>query len=66
MNKFTSKVAVATLGMALASVSGQALAADSSKPIVIPTLNWDSQITMAYVIGGIFEHMGNNLSLIHI
>ena len=47
--------------------------ADSKKPIVIPTHNWSSQIVMAYVIGGIFESMGNNvkyvnadLSLIHI
>ena len=40
--------------------------ADSKKPIVIPTHNWSSQIVMAYVIGGIMESMGNNLSLIHI
>ena len=53
MNKFTSKVAAAALTMALASVSGQALAADSTKPIVIPTHNWSSQVVMAYVIGGI-------------
>ena len=35
---------------------------DSSQPIVIPTHNWSSQIVMAYVIGGIFESMGNNVS----
>jgi len=35
---------------------------DSSAPIVIPTHNWSSQIVMAYVIGGIFESMGNNVS----
>jgi len=64
MNKFISKVAAATLTMTLASVSGQALAADSSKPIVIPTHNWDSQIVMAYVIGGIFESMGNNVEYV--
>ena len=64
MNKFTSKVAAATLGVTMAAVSGQALAADSSNPIVIPTHNWDSQITMAYVIGGIFEHMGNNVEYV--
>ena len=34
MNKFTSKVAAAALSLTLASVSGQALAADSTKPIV--------------------------------
>ena len=36
--------------------------ADSKKPIVIPTHNWSSQIVMAYVIGGIFESMGNNVN----
>ena len=68
MNKFTSKVAAAALTLSLASVSGQAVA-DSSKPIVIPIHNWSSQVVMSYVIGGIFESMGNNvsyLSLIHI
>lgn len=64
MNKFTSKVAAAALTMTLASVSGQALAADSSKPIVIPTHNWSSQVVMAYVIGGIFESMGNNVEYV--
>ena len=62
MNKFTSKVAAAALTMSLASVSGQAVA-DSSKPIVIPTHNWSSQVVMAYVIGGIFESMGNNVEI---
>ena len=64
MNKFTSKVAAAALTMTLASVSGQALAADSSKPIVIPTHNWSSQIVMAYVLGGMFESMGNNVEYV--
>ncbi|MBT6634658.1 MAG: glycine/betaine ABC transporter substrate-binding protein, partial [Gammaproteobacteria bacterium] len=64
MNKFTSKVAAAALTMTLASVSGQALAADSSKPIVIPIHNWSSQVVMSYVIGGIFESMGNNVSYV--
>jgi ABC-type proline/glycine betaine transport system substrate-binding protein len=54
MNKFTTKVAAAALTMTLATVSGQAIA-DSSKPIVIPTHNWSSQIVMAYVIGGILR-----------
>ena len=40
MNKFTSKVAAAALSLTLASVSGQALAADSTKPIVIPTVSY--------------------------
>ena len=38
---------------------------DSSQPIVIPTHNWSSQIVMAYVIGGIFESMGNNVSYVN-
>jgi len=64
MKKFTSKVAAAALAMSLASVSGQALAADSTKPIVIPIHNWSSQVVMSYVIGGIFESMGNNVSYV--
>ena len=64
MNKFTSKVAAAALSLTLASVSGQALAADSSKPIVIPIHNWSSQVVMSYVIGGIFKSMGNNVSYV--
>jgi len=39
-------------------------AADSSSPIVIPTHNWSSQVVMAYVIGGIFESMGNNVEYV--
>jgi ABC-type proline/glycine betaine transport system substrate-binding protein len=38
---------------------------DSSAPIIIPTHNWSSQIVMAYVIGGIFESMGNNVSYVN-
>jgi glycine betaine/proline transport system substrate-binding protein len=37
------------------SFSGISNAADSKKPIVIPTHNWSSQIVMAYVIGGILK-----------
>ena len=44
------------------SFAGVANAADSKKPIVIPTHNWSSQIVMAYVIGGIMESMGNNVT----
>ena len=58
MNKFTSKVAAAALAVTLASVSGQALAADSTKPIIIPEHNWASQVVMAHVIGLMFESMG--------
>ena len=63
MNKFTYKAAAAALTMTLASVSGQSLA-DSSEPIVIPTHNWSSQVVMAYVVGGIFESMGNNVEYV--
>ena len=41
-----------------------AQAADSKKPIRIPTHNWSSQVVMAYVIGGIFESMGNNVEYV--
>ena len=39
-------------------------AADSKKPIIIPIHNWSSQVVMAYVIGGIFKSMGNNVSYV--
>ena len=49
--------------MIISAVSFAGIAnADSKKPIVIPTHNWSSQIVMAYVIGGMFESMGNNVS----
>ena len=53
----------AFIGLMLGIV-GTANAADSSKPIVIPTHNWSSQVVMAYVIGGIFESMGNNVEYV--
>ena len=46
------------------SFTGIAQAADSTKPIVIPIHNWSSQVVMAYVIGGIFESMGNNVEYV--
>ena len=49
--------------VSLLSVTGVAKAADSKQPIVIPTHNWSSQVVMAYVIGGMFESMGNNCLL---
>jgi len=48
-------------GIILAFSASSISAADSSSPIVIPTHNWSSQVVMAYVIGGIFESMGNNV-----
>jgi len=53
----------ALMGIML-GVVGVANAADSTKPIVIPTHNWSSQVVMAYVIGGIFERMGNNVEYV--
>ena len=64
MKKFTSKVAAAALTVTLASVSGQALAADSTKPIIIPEHNWASQVVMAEVIGNMFEDMGNTVEYV--
>ena len=37
---------------------------DSNRPIVIPTHNWSSQVVGAYVIGGIFEAMGNKVEYV--
>ncbi|ETX12325.1 glycine/betaine ABC transporter substrate-binding protein [Marinomonas ushuaiensis DSM 15871] len=57
------KIAVSTAVSSL--VLGASMAqADSKEPIVIPTHNWTSQITMAYVIGGIFESIGDNVSYV--
>ena len=58
-----------TLGVVLAGAmlafgTSTINAADSSSPIVIPTHNWSSQVVMAYVIGGIFESMGNNVEYV--
>ena len=50
--------------IALLGASGIARAADSTKPIVIPIHNWSSQIVMAYVIGGIFESIGDNVEYV--
>jgi len=50
--------------ISVVSFAGIANAADSKKPIRIPTHNWSSQVVMAYVIGGIFESMGNNVEYV--
>jgi glycine betaine/proline transport system substrate-binding protein len=55
------KIGAIIAGAVLVFASNAAMAKDSSKPIVIPTHNWSSQVVMAYVIGGIFESMGNNV-----
>ncbi len=46
---------LSALVISVVSFTGISNAADSKKPIVIPTHNWSSQIVMAYVIGGIFD-----------
>ena len=51
-------------GIMLTFSAGTISAADSSSPIVIPTHNWSSQVVMAYVIGGIFKSMGNNVEYV--
>ena len=55
---------VAASCVSLLSATGIAHAADSSEPIVIPIHNWSSQVVMAYVIGGMFETMGNNVEYV--
>jgi glycine betaine/proline transport system substrate-binding protein len=55
------KIGAIIAGAVLVFASNAAMAKDSSKPIVIPTHNWSSQVVMAYVIGGMFESMGNNV-----
>jgi len=51
-------------GIILAFSASTISAADSKRPIIIPTHNWSSQVVMAYVIGGIFESMGNNVEYV--
>ncbi|MGR3291340.1 MAG: glycine betaine ABC transporter substrate-binding protein, partial [Paracoccaceae bacterium] len=46
------------------SIASSAYAQDSAEPIVIPTHNWSSQVVMAYVIGGIFESLGDNVEYV--
>ena len=64
MKNLTKKLVSAVFSITLAAASSQAIAKDSSKPIVIPTHNWSSQVVMAYVIGGIFESIGDNVKYV--
>ena len=61
--KFRNTI-VAGASAILLSATGVAKAADSTQPIVIPIHNWSSQVVMAYVIGGMFESMGNNVEYV--
>jgi len=63
LSKWTTGALVAG-AFAMSMASGAAMAADSSKPIKIPTHNWSSQVVMAYVIGGIFESMGSTVEYV--
>ena len=64
MKSFTLKLASVAVSIFLAMGSSFAIAKDSSKPIVIPTHNWSSQVVMAYVIGGIFESIGSTVEYV--
>ena len=59
-----SKLAVIVIAVGMIFFGFKVSAADSKKPIVIPTHNWSSQVVMAYVIGGIFDSMGNNVEYV--
>ena len=59
--KLTHLLSAATL----AAVAGTgAIAEDSSDPIVIPIHNWSSQIVMSYVVGQLFEEIGDNVEYV--
>jgi ABC-type proline/glycine betaine transport systems, periplasmic components len=57
---------LSALLISLISLAGICNAADSKNQIVIPTHNWSRQIVIAYVIGGIFESMGNNVKYVNV
>ena len=62
-NKFL-RVLFPALFVVLFSFSQASNAADSNEPIKVPLKNWSSQLVMAYVIGGMFESMGNSVEYI--
>ena len=62
--KSAVKGALVAASISLLTATGAAKAEDSTAPIVIPIHNWSSQIVMAYVIGGMFESMGNNVEYV--
>lgn len=64
LKKLLKKIMAGVFAVTLVMATGPAFAQDSSKPIVIPTHNWSSQVVMAYIIGGIFESMGNNVEYV--
>jgi len=62
--KHALRATVAAGCISLLAATGIARAADSTSPIVIPIHNWSSQVVMAYVIGGIFKSLGNNVDYV--
>ena len=60
VKKWTLGAIAIALGMMLFGMNVHAK--DSSRPIIIPVHNWSSQVVMAYVIGGIFESIGNRVA----
>lgn len=64
INMICKTLISATLSAALASTAGVAFGADSSEPIKIGTHNWSSQVVMAYVVGGIFEKLGDTVEYV--
>ena len=64
MFKFLKGFAITAALTSIFLSASIAKAADSKKPIVIPLHNWSSQVVMSYVIGGIFESMGNNVEYV--
>lgn len=65
MLKFlNSTLGAAAIAVSVGGLGGTAFAQDSAEPIVIPTHNWSSQVVMAYVIGGIFESIGDTVDYV--
>ena len=60
MKNMISTIKGLVVAVIISAFSFATYAADSKKPIRIPTHNWSSQVVMAYVIGGILEDMGGN------
>ncbi|MEH6455548.1 MAG: ABC transporter substrate-binding protein [Cocleimonas sp.] len=64
LNTKSLKTIAAACCLSLTAVTSSAIAADSTKPIVIPIHNWSSQIVSAHVLGEMFKSMGNNVEFV--
>ena len=60
-HNYVAKCTAIAVCVLLAGFTTLVAAKDSSKPIIIPTHNWSSQIVMSHVVGKMFEKMGNNV-----